>query len=84
VRLHKKSSNGAGAVASAPELAPAPPPARPHAPAEGLLGPQLSKFQGPALLVYNDAAFSERDFESIGRIGNSAKREQKGKTGRFG
>lgn len=45
---------------------------------------KLSAFQGTALLVYNDGVFSERDFESISRIGDSCKREQVGKTGRFG
>lgn len=44
----------------------------------------LAAFQGPALLVYNDAVFSETDFESISRIGDSLKRLQQGKTGRFG
>lgn len=32
----------------------------------------LADFQGPALLVYNDATFSEADFESISRIGEGA------------
>lgn len=31
--------------------------------------PGLAPFQGPALLAYNDAAFTEADFESISRIG---------------
>ncbi len=41
-------------------------------------------FQGPALLAYNDAVFTEDDFQSISRVGDSVKREQVGKTGRFG
>ena len=49
-----------------------------------LLGPGLAPFQGPALLVYNDGVFSERDYESISRIGESGKKQQAGKTGRFG
>ena len=44
----------------------------------------LAEFQGPSLLVYNDALFSEGDFESISRVGDSVKRAQAGKTGRFG
>jgi sacsin len=34
--------------------------------------------------VYNDSVFSEADFTSISRIGDSVKREEAGKTGRFG
>jgi sacsin len=44
----------------------------------------MRQFQGPALLSFNDGVFSEKDFESISRIGDSKKREQLGKTGRFG
>ena len=52
--------------------------------AGSILSPQMAQFQGPALLAYNDGVFSEKDFESISRIGDSKKREQIGKTGRFG
>ncbi len=52
--------------------------------ADTLLSPALAGFQGPALLAFNDAVFTERDFESISRIGDSAKRGLAGKTGRFG
>jgi sacsin len=41
-------------------------------------------FQGAALLAYNDAVFTEADFKSISTIGDSVKKEQVGKTGRFG
>ena len=37
--------------------------------------------QGPALLVRNDAVFTEADFQSISRVGDSVKRGQAGKTG---
>lgn len=49
-------------------------------------GQALSQFLGPALLAYNDAVFTDKDFESIQRIGDSLKLESsKGtKTGRFG
>lgn len=49
--------------------------------------PNLAAFQGPALLVYNDAVFTKSDFQSIQRIGDSLKRaeeEAKSKIGRFG
>ncbi|KXZ55127.1 hypothetical protein GPECTOR_3g279 [Gonium pectorale] len=49
-----------------------------------LLGPRMAAFQGPALLAFNDGVFSERDLESISRIGDSKKKEEEGKTGRFG
>ena len=44
----------------------------------------MAAFQGPALLAFNDAAFSAADLESISRIGDSVKRQETGKTGRFG
>ena len=46
----------------------------------------LAQFQGPALHVYNDASFTEEDFISIQRIGDSMKSstETKSKIGRFG
>eukprot|EP01083_Nonionella_stella_P220948 789991_1 len=43
-----------------------------------------AEFQGPSLLVFNDAPFTERDFESIQRIGDSGKQDMIQKTGRFG
>ncbi|CAN1168841.1 SACS [Linum perenne] len=49
-----------------------------------LLSPSLSQWQGPALLAFNDAVFTEEDFVSISRIGGSAKHGQAWKTGRFG
>jgi sacsin len=46
----------------------------------------LQEFQGPSLLAYNDAIFTEEDFKSIQRIGDSLKKsaESKAKIGRFG
>ncbi|KAJ0963928.1 hypothetical protein J5N97_029050 [Dioscorea zingiberensis] len=51
---------------------------------ESLLSDSLAQWQGPALLAYNDAVFSEDDFVSISRIGDSKKQGQAWKTGRFG
>ncbi|KAL4545625.1 hypothetical protein Ndes2526B_g00282 [Nannochloris sp. 'desiccata'] len=45
---------------------------------------ELAPFQGPALLVHNNAIFSEADFDSIRHIGDSVKRGQVAKTGRYG
>lgn len=52
--------------------------------AESLLSPKLAQWQGPALVAYNDAGFTEDDFVSISRIGDSKKQSQAWKTGRFG
>ena len=46
--------------------------------------PELTDFSGPALLVYNDATFSERDFDSISSVGKSKKREDTSSIGRYG
>lgn len=45
---------------------------------------RLRKLRGPALLAWNDSAFTEDDFTHIKRIGDSAKREDVTRTGRFG
>ena len=47
----------------------------------------MESFQGAALVIYNDAMFTEEDFKSIQRIGDSLKKEStqnKTKIGRFG
>ncbi|KAI9761621.1 MAG: hypothetical protein M1840_001737 [Geoglossum simile] len=49
-----------------------------------LLHPGLRQYQGPALLAYNDAIFSEKDFESLARVGDSGKLEDMSSTGKFG
>lgn len=51
---------------------------------ESLLSNKLAEWQGPALLAYNNAEFTEDDFVSISRIGGSSKQGQAWKTGRFG
>ncbi|CAK9135400.1 unnamed protein product [Ilex paraguariensis] len=51
---------------------------------ESLLSPKVAQWQGPALLAYNNAVFTEDDFVSISRIGGSSKHGQAWKTGRFG
>ncbi|XP_072965979.1 uncharacterized protein [Typha angustifolia] len=51
---------------------------------DSLISPNLAQWQGPALLAYNDAVFTEDDFVSISRIGDSKKQSQAWKTGRFG
>lgn len=53
---------------------------------ESVAAPSLKQFQGVSLMVYNDAVFTEEDFKSIQRIGDSLKKtsETKAKIGRFG
>lgn len=41
-------------------------------------------YQGPSLLAYNDATFSDKDFASLSRIGDSCKLQDGSTTGRFG
>lgn len=51
---------------------------------ESLMDPSVGALQGPALLFYNDATFSESDFRSLARIGQGSKLEKLSTTGRFG
>jgi sacsin len=51
---------------------------------ETLAFSNTARFQGPSLVAFNDARFSDSDFTSISRIGDSVKRDQVGKTGRYG
>ena len=44
----------------------------------------LKKFQGPALLSWNNAVFSDDDWKSISKIYQSTKEEEPLKVGRFG
>lgn len=47
--------------------------------------PTKSEFSpGPALVIYNDALFSEEDFKGIGNIGQGGKTGKSGTIGRFG
>jgi sacsin len=47
-------------------------------------GSALREVLGPALLIANDAEFTDEDFVSIRHIGESEKRVARAKTGRFG
>ena len=53
-------------------------------PREKLLTEELAKCQGPALWAYNDAMFSEKDFENINKLAGETKKEDLDKVGRFG
>ena len=53
-------------------------------PTENLLHKDLAKFQGISLLAYNNQRFSQEDFESLMRIGDSGKAKDLTSTGKFG
>uniref|UniRef100_A0A8C2Q1H3 Sacsin/Nov domain-containing protein n=1 Tax=Cyprinus carpio TaxID=7962 RepID=A0A8C2Q1H3_CYPCA len=45
---------------------------------------KLGKYQGPALYAFNDAAFTEEDWDGIQKVGRSIKLDDPMKVGRFG
>ncbi|XP_068602456.1 sacsin [Brachionichthys hirsutus] len=45
---------------------------------------ELGEYQGPALYAYNNAAFTDDDWEGIQKAGRSVKRDDPNKVGRFG
>ena len=49
-----------------------------------LLHPSLAKFQGPALLAYNNAVFTYEDWTNIQKLKRSNKRSDSFKVGKFG
>ena len=49
-----------------------------------LLHPSLAKFQGPALLAYNNAVFTKEDWSNIQKLKRSDKRSDPFKVGKFG
>ena len=51
---------------------------------ENLLHPSLEKFQGPSLLAYNDAVFTDEDWTNIQKLKRSDKRSDPFKIGKFG
>ena len=52
--------------------------------ADSLIAPGLDRFQGPALLAYNDAKFTTTDWESIQKPEQSGKEKDPFKVGKFG
>ncbi len=53
-------------------------------PCDSLLNPKMKEFQGPAVIVYNDAVFSKKDFSAICSLGKPSKKDAISKIGRFG
>ncbi|CAM4607993.1 unnamed protein product [Leuciscus chuanchicus] len=55
-----------------------------HYETQSLWTEELGKYQGPALYAFNDAVFTEEDWEGIQRVGRSIKQDDPTKVGRFG
>ncbi|KAF9918470.1 hypothetical protein BX616_008570 [Lobosporangium transversale] len=51
---------------------------------ESLLEKEMSAWQGPALVIYNDAEFKEDDFQALCKLGLGNKRDDPSKIGRHG
>uniref|UniRef100_A0A8C6S4M2 Sacsin/Nov domain-containing protein n=1 Tax=Neogobius melanostomus TaxID=47308 RepID=A0A8C6S4M2_9GOBI len=51
---------------------------------ENLWAEDLAKYQGPALYAYNNAQFTDADWEGIQSVARSVKRGDPNKVGRFG
>ena len=51
---------------------------------QNLLYRSLAKFQGPSLLAYNDAVFTDEDWKNIQKLKRSDKRSDPFKVGKFG
>jgi sacsin len=49
-----------------------------------LIDPLIQKYQGPALLAYNNAVFTDEDFDNLSNLGDSRKLEDGLTTGKFG
>ncbi|CAG8524442.1 43831_t:CDS:10 [Gigaspora margarita] len=49
-----------------------------------LLSEEMYNWQGPAVWIYNDAKFEEKDFSSLTKLGVGGKSEDDNKIGRFG
>ncbi|KAK9815668.1 hypothetical protein WJX72_007691 [[Myrmecia] bisecta] len=53
-------------------------------PSDNVLDANLGPFQGPAMVFVDDAQFKDADWEGFLRIGDSAKKDDPGTTGKFG
>ncbi|MEQ2313230.1 hypothetical protein AMECASPLE_039557, partial [Ameca splendens] len=51
---------------------------------ESLWSSNLGQYQGPALYAYNNAVFTDEDWERIQKAGRSGKINDPNKIGRFG
>ena len=49
---------------------------------ESIIDPSVSPLQGPSLVVYNDAVFTNSDYMSLASIGKGTKLEKLATTGK--
>ena len=50
-------------------------------PSDSILGPGMAPWQGPALVAFNDAMFTQQDLHNISRIGQDSKLDRPVRTG---
>lgn len=55
-----------------------------HSNENPLISPNMSQLQGPALVLYNDAVFTDADFKGIRRVGLGSKQDSPDSIGQFG
>ena len=55
-----------------------------HSTTSPLISPNMSQLQGPALLLYNNAIFTDADFKGIRRVGLGGKQDSSDSIGQFG
>ena len=55
-----------------------------HGRTDSLFSPDMAECQGPSLWAYNDAVFTDKDFENINKLAGGTKVEDLSKIGRFG
>jgi len=53
-------------------------------PQASLVTPELSAYQGPALVVHNNGTFQDKDFEGLKHVGRGSKRDDPSTIGIFG
>ena len=53
-------------------------------PSDDLMFPGMAKAHGPALVVHNDAKFTDKDFVNITKLAGATKKDQPMKIGKFG
>ena len=53
-------------------------------PTDPLVVPELREWQGPDLIAYNNAMFTDEDFDNICKVGRETKKYDPLKTGHFG
>ena len=55
-----------------------------HSSSKEAFAAKMKDFQGPAILVYNDAKFTEEDFAAISKLGRPSKLKKPSSIGKFG